>query len=87
VRLTACVARYGPAIPVGFVLRRFMSPCPYDPFTELRKPQKYGYRCGAFLPDLNSRRPPDLPPSMTGLSLIEGGKDEMLPAGTKASRR
>lgn len=80
VRLTACVARYGYGVPLGLVLRRFMAACPYDPFTELRKPQKYGHRCGAYLPDIYSGRPPDLPPSMAGLNLIEGGKADMLPA-------
>lgn len=37
-------------------------------------------RCGGYCPDLISTRPPDLPPSVTGLSLIEGGKADMLPA-------
>lgn len=37
-------------------------------------------RCGAYIPDLNSGRLPDLPPTMTGLTLIEGGRDDMLPA-------
>ena len=80
VRLASCAARYGHRLPVQVVLRAFIGPCPYNPFTEVRKPQKYGQRCGAYLPDLHTSRPPDLPPSMAGLTLIEGGKDEMLPA-------
>jgi hypothetical protein len=34
--------------------------------------------CGGYCPDLGSDLPPDLPPSMSGLTLIEGGKDEQL---------
>ncbi|WP_181301258.1 hypothetical protein [Bosea sp. 124] len=34
------------------------------------------------LPDLNSGRPLDLPPSLTGLTLIDGGKADMLAAGS-----
>jgi len=89
--LGACAARYGHRLPVEVVLRDFLSACPWDPFTKLRKPQKYGHRCGAYMPDLHSTRPPDLPPSMTGLSLIEGGRDDMLPAkptpGAKRRRK
>lgn len=80
VRLAALAARYGHRVPIRLVLHGFMSGCPWTPHTELRKPQKYGMRCGAYIPDLNSGRPPDLPPSSTGLTLIEGGKADMLPA-------
>lgn len=66
-RLTACVVKYGYWSAVGLVLRGFKSPCPYDPHSQYRQPQKYGFRCGAYLPDLTPNRPPDLPPSMTGL--------------------
>ncbi len=37
--------------------------------------------------DLCIGRPPDLPPSMTGLTLIEGGKADMLPAEPAPLRR
>ncbi len=86
-RLEACAARWGHRAPVRAVLHAFMGPCPYNPFTELRKPQKYGCRCGAYLPDLYSTKPPDLPPAMTGLSLIDGGKGDMLPAEPAPARR
>ncbi|AMJ59367.1 hypothetical protein [Bosea sp. PAMC 26642] len=87
VRLAALAARYGHRVPIRMVLHAFMSGCPWNPHTELRKPQKYGHRCGAYVPDLNSTRPPDLPPSMTGLSLIEGGKADMLPAEPMPAER
>jgi hypothetical protein len=87
VRLAALAARYGPRMPVRAALHDFMGECPWNPYTELRKPQKYGHRCGAYLPDLNSTKPPDLPPAMTGLSLIEGGKADMLPTEPAPVRR
>lgn len=39
------------------------------------------------MPDLNSGRSPDLPPTMTGLTLIEGGKEDMLPAEPQREER
>ena len=87
VRLAALAARYGHRVPVRSVLHAFMGGCPWNPHTELRKQQKYGHRCGAYLPDLTSGRPPDLPPTMTGLTLIEGGRGDMLPAAPASSRR
>lgn len=87
VRLAALASRYGHRTPLRAVLRAFMRGCPWDPYSELRKPQKYGHRCGAFMPDLYSGRPPDLPPTMTGLTLIEGGKADMLPTEPAPRRR
>lgn len=86
-RLAILARNHGPGMPVGELLRMFMSNCPWDPYDLTRRPQKYGHRCGAFLPDLNSGRPPDLPPSMTGLTLIEGGKPDMLPAEPRRDER
>jgi hypothetical protein len=37
-------------------------------------------RCGGYCPDVLAPRPPDLPPSTTGINLIQGGKADMLPA-------
>lgn len=44
------------------------------------KPQKYGMKCGGYCPDLLQRTPPDMPPAMGGLVIVEGEKDDMLPA-------
>lgn len=85
--MAALAARYGHRVPVRSVLHAFMGGCPWNPHTELRKQQKYGHRCGAYLPDLASGRPPDLPPTMTGLTLIEGGKADMLPPAPAPGRR
>ena len=87
VKLAALAARYGHRVPVRAVLHRFMAQCPWNHLTELRKPQKYGMRCGAYLPDLSSGRPPDLPPGLAGLTLIEGGKADMLAAKPKRVER
>jgi len=86
-RLAVLAWKFGPATQLGRLLRKFVSGCPWDPHNPARKPQKYGHRCGAYMPDLIGNRPPDLPPSMTGLSLIEGGKDDMLPAEPKPIER
>jgi hypothetical protein len=79
-RVAILAWEFRPETPVGEMLHLFMRRCPWDPHNPARKPQKYGMRCGAYLPDLNSGRPPDLPPSMACLTVIEGGRDEMLPA-------
>lgn len=79
-RLAVLAAKYGSDALVGYLIHLFVGRCPWDPHNPARKPQKYGMRCGGYCPDLHSGRPPDLPPSMTGLTLIEGGKPDMLPA-------
>jgi hypothetical protein len=79
-RLAVLAAKYGSHALVGYLLRVFVGRCPWDPLNPARRPQKYGMLCGAYMPDLLSGRPPDLPPSMTGLTLIDGGKAAMLPA-------
>ncbi|SEG59495.1 hypothetical protein [Bosea lathyri] len=79
-RLAVLAAKYGSDALVGRLLRVFVAGCPWDPQNPARKPQKYGMRCGGYCPDVLAPRPPDLPPSMTGFSLIQGGKADMLPA-------
>jgi hypothetical protein len=79
-RLAACAAQFGKHASLLRLLTVFVSGCPYDPSNPARKPQKYGHHCGAYLPDIGRTSPPDLPPALIGLSLIEGGKADMLPA-------
>jgi hypothetical protein len=79
-RTVACAVSHGSRATIGKLLRIFMKQCPWSPYDPSRRPRKYGHRCGAYMPDLIAGRPPDLPPAMTGLTLIEGGKNDMLPA-------
>jgi hypothetical protein len=87
VRLAACVAKFGSRKTLGELLDIFVAGCPWDPHSNLRKPQKYGPKCGAYCPDIGRSGPPDLPPSLSGLRLIEGGKDGQLPAVPNERRR
>lgn len=79
-RLAVLAAKYGPYITMGRLVIAFMKECTWAPWNPARKPQKYGMKCGGFCMDLRRPDPPDLPPGMTGLNLIEGGKADMLPA-------
>ena len=86
-RLAVLAAKFGPGALMGALLRNFVNGCPWSPHDPVRKPQKYGQRCGAYLPDLVHPRPPDLPPSMNGMTLIEGGKAGLLPAEPRELER
>lgn len=79
-RLAALAARYGMNATLGDLLSIFVGRCPWNPHSPLRKPQKYGMKCGAYCPDIGRAGPPDLPPAMGGLTLIDGGKADKLPA-------
>jgi len=79
VRLAVVAIAHGLNAPIGRVLRSFAAECPYYPDSGSRS-RKYGHKCGAYCPDVLSPRPPDLPPSLCGLTLIEGGKANALPA-------
>ncbi|HEV7258906.1 MAG TPA: hypothetical protein VGN82_14090 [Bosea sp. (in: a-proteobacteria)] len=87
VRLAVLAARFGPNATLGRLVSMFVGGCWWSPHNPARKPQKYGMKCGGHCPDLFRPGPPDLPPSMTGLTLIEGGKGDMLPAEPKPVER
>ncbi len=82
--LAACAEKYGARITLAELLGIFISGCVWRP--DLRKPQKYGRKCGAYIADLRRTDPPDLPPAAMGIRLIEGGKDDMLPAEPEPPR-
>lgn len=86
-RLAVLAARYGPSTMVGELLRIFMGRCDWSSFNPAYKPQKYGMKCGGYMPDLGRIGPPDLPPALRGLKLVEGGKGDMLPAEPSAPQR
>jgi hypothetical protein len=78
---------YGANSTLRDMLDKFVTRCPWDPHNPSWKPQKYGMRCGAYCPDVGRQGPPDLPPSMTGLTIIEGGKDDQLSEAPVRERR
>ncbi|KRE00067.1 hypothetical protein ASE63_08165 [Bosea sp. Root381] len=85
VRLAVLAAAHGPNASLGWLESQFIAGCWWSASNPARKPQKYGMKCGGYCPDLYRPGPPDLPPSMSGLTLIDGGKEDMLPA--EPSRR
>ncbi|MCO5092085.1 hypothetical protein [Bosea sp. (in: a-proteobacteria)] len=89
VRLAVYAEKYGAYATVGHLVIEFIKGCEWAPWNPTRRPQKYGMKCGGYCPDLRRPDPPDLPPSMVGLNLIEGGKDDQLPAehGRQPRRR
>lgn len=79
-RLSVLVWKFGLNATVRELVALFRRPCPWRHDNLERRPQKYGHKCGAHCPDVGRVGPPDLPPSMSGLRLIDGGRDDMLPA-------
>jgi len=86
-RLAVYAALLGHRATLGDLMQRFVSDCPWDPASPLRKAQKYGHKCGAYCPDIGRSGPPDLPPGLRRLRVIEGGKDGRLPAEPSGRRR
>ncbi len=86
-RLASLAWRYGAHATLAELVALFREPCPWRHDNPERRPQKYGMRCGAYCPDIGRTSPPDWPPPMMGLSLIEGGKDEQLPADKPLEQR
>lgn len=79
-RLAALAWHYGIHATLSQLVGAFRQPCPWRHDNLERRPQKYGMKCGAYCPDIGRTSPPDWPPPMQGLTLIEGGKDELRPA-------
>lgn len=79
-RLAVLSAKYGPYITMGRLVVEFIDGCAWAPWSPTWKPQKYGRKCGGYCPDLRRPDPPDLPPAMRGLHLVEGDGADLLPA-------
>ncbi|WP_449255663.1 hypothetical protein [Bosea sp. (in: a-proteobacteria)] len=79
VRLALLAEKYGATETIGRLLDLFHGNCPHRPRKRNGRPVARDVPCGGYCPDLGSTLPPDLPPSLTGLTLISGGRDEMLP--------
>lgn len=86
-RLAVLSAKYGPYITMGRLIVEFIDGCAWAPWNPTWNPLKYGRKCGGYCPDLRRPDPPDLPPVMTGLTLIEGDGGSMLPAEPKPAER
>lgn len=72
-RLARLAEKYGAECSIEQMRVLLAGDCPYA--GERYKPQKYAKGCGPYFPDLEGPpRPPDLPPALGGLEVIEGGK-------------
>lgn len=88
-RLARLAEKFGSAETIGGLVERFLSSCPgrWLRRTDGRRILADDLPCGGYCPDLGSTKPPDLPPTMMAFSLIEGGKDDMLPAEPERRER
>ncbi|WP_456016294.1 hypothetical protein [Methylorubrum populi] len=69
-------ARLGPETPLEDVLRRIAFDCPWLDERHPRAKSQYVPKCKAHFPDLEaaSPQPPDMPPGMMKLRVVQGGK-------------
>ena len=67
-RLARIAAKYGPEITLRDLLDRFSYDCLWRTESRYKKGKN---TCGVYLPDLEHRRPPDLPPGMVKLRLVK----------------
>lgn len=74
-RLARLAAKFGPETPLAEVLERIAFDCPYRG-NEHRRKNKYVPQCHARFLDLDGPTPPppDLPPTVTKLRVVQGGK-------------
>jgi hypothetical protein len=69
-RLARLAANFGPEITLRDLTQRFS----YDCLCRAEARSKKGKSaCGVYLPDLEHKGPPDLPPGMVKLRLVKGG--------------
>jgi hypothetical protein len=68
-RLARLAAKYGPEITLRDLTERFSYDCLWRAETRSKKGKS---ACGVYLPDLEPKRPPDLPPGMVKLRLVKG---------------
>ena len=68
-RLARLAAKYGPEITLRDLTDRFSYDCLWRAEARSKKGKS---ACGVYLPDLEHKRPPDLPPGMVKLRLVKG---------------
>lgn len=77
-RLARLAEKFGASETIARLVERFHASCPHRPAKRNGRIAHRPEPCGGYCPDLGSNVPPDLPPSLSGLTLIKGGKDEQL---------
>lgn len=86
-RLARLAEKFGATETIEALIVRFHATCPNRPRSRNGRVVLTNDRCGGYCPDLGSTHPSDLPPSLSGLTLIEGGKTDMLPTEPAAHKR
>lgn len=77
-RLARLAEKFGATETLARLVERFHATCPHRPARRNGRLVHSPEPCGGYCPDLGSNVPPDLPPSLSGLTLIQGGKDGQL---------
>ena len=67
--LARLAAKFGPEITLRDLTDRFSYDCMWRAEARSKKGKS---ACGVYLPDLEHKRPPDLPPGMVKLRLVKG---------------
>jgi hypothetical protein len=73
-RLARLAAKDGPEIDLDALLEALATDCRWHRNPGERGPGKYDAKCGAYFPDLRRPIPPNLPPVMRSLKVVQGGK-------------
>lgn len=74
-RLARLAAKFGPEMPLDDVLDWIAFDCPWRPSRCFREGNQYVPKCQARFVDLDGPyRPPDLPPGLVRLRVVQGGK-------------
>jgi hypothetical protein len=68
-RLARLAAKFGPEIALRDLTDRFSYDCLWKAEARIKGRQS---SCGVYLPDLEQRRPPDLPPGLAPIRLVKG---------------
>lgn len=86
-RLARLAEKFGATEKLAALVERFHATCPHRPAKRNGRIVRWADPCGGYCPDIGSHVPPDLPPSLSGLTLIEGGKDDRLAEPQPAPNR
>jgi hypothetical protein len=86
-RLLRLGIAFGADATLEEVMEGLAKNCPWRAQPWERSRNQYRPKCHARFIDLDKPTPPDLPPAMAGLRVIEGGKSDELKPAAKPSRR